>query len=189
MPLRPGEESLKSGGNWLVGDAYYDLTRNCKWFFRLQVQPAYKVDWEQSEFKRFLETGQRDIDVNDPEILRAREEHAKGNIRQRVCVITPPLTDYQRWVFPGYHFQAEAGQDLRVLDTSTTENPGLPDYDFIFIDDSATAIKLHYKSDDGTYIGRELLPDADPAEYRRYRDRALASSIPFLEYEKLIANR
>lgn len=186
MSLRPGEETLRSGGNWLVGDDYYNLTNGFKRsFFRLQVQSVYKVVWEQEEFRRFLETGERPVETDAVWEERMREERADGRVRQRVYVISPPLTDYQRWVFGGYHYYAEAGEDLRIIDLSRTENPGLPNYDFILLDDK-TVIKLHYEAD-GTYIGRELLPEADPMEYVRYKELAQPSSIPFLEYEELIA--
>lgn len=185
MPLRPGEESLRSGGNWLVGDDYYNLTNGFKdVFFRLQVQPVYTVGWEQEDFRRFLETGERATPTK-AQLDGIRQERSEGRISQRVYVISPPLTDYQRYVFISYHYFAEAGEDLRIIDLSRRDNPGLPDFDFILLDHE-TVIKLHYE-EDGTYIGRELLPDADPAEYIRYRELALANSIPFLEYEELIA--
>jgi hypothetical protein len=187
VPLRPGEESLRSGGNWLVGEDYYGLTRNYRdSFFRLQVHPVYKVGWETEEFQRFLETGVRSIDPNDPRLVKMRNRKENGRASQRVYVITPPLTDYQRFVFAYYHHSAEAGEDLRILDLSRTANPGLPDYDFILLD-AQTVIKLHYQAD-GTYLGRELLPEADPAGYMRYKEVAVAHSMPFLEYEKLISD-
>lgn len=52
--------------------------------------------------------------------------------------------------------------------------------------DDKTIIKLHYERRDGAQIGPELLPDADVSEYMKYRDLALSSSIPFLQYEKTI---
>lgn len=186
MSLRPGEESLRAGENWLVGDDYYKLTTGFKKsFFRLQVQPIYKVGWEQEDFQNFLKTGKIEIDPDDPELVKHRERRAAGRISQRVYVVTPPLTDYQRYVFGYYHHSVLAGEDLRVIDLSRRPNPGLPAYDFILLDEG-TVIKLHYE-EDGTYIGRELLPNADPAKYTRYKQIALENSIPFLEYEELIA--
>jgi hypothetical protein len=40
--------------------------------------------------------------------------------------------------------------------------------------------------EDGTYLGPELLVDADPAEYRAYRDAAVRDSTPFLAYEEAL---
>lgn len=187
MSLRPGEETLRSGGNWLVGDDYYNLVGNfTQSHFRLQVQPVYKVAWEQEEFKRFLETGERHVESDAAWEERKRKELEAGRVSQRVYIISPPLTDYQRWVFGAYHYYAKAGEDLRIIDLSRTENPGLPDYDFILLD-NATVVKLYYEEADGTYIGRELLPNAVPDEYVRYKELAVANSIPFLEYEEMIA--
>jgi len=112
-----------------------------------------------------------------------RESTAAGKRSQRVYVITRPLTDYQRYVFRYYHHLAEAGEDLRIIDTTDQAVPALPDYDFMLVDDS-TVIKLHYAADDGTYLGPELLVNADPEVHLAYKQVAIAASVPFLDYEK-----
>ncbi|GAA4535437.1 DUF6879 family protein [Amycolatopsis samaneae] len=183
MPLKPGEDGLRSGGNWLTGDAYYQLTNGYRTsFFRLQVQPVYGVPWEQEDFRRFLETGERTVDPGDPMFAKIEDRRRTGRIGRRVYAIRPPLTDYQRYVFVAYHAFAEAGEDLRIIDLARTPDPGLPGFDFILLDDE-TVLKLHYEPD-GRYLGRELLPEADLAEFRRYKELAGAYSMPFLEYEE-----
>jgi hypothetical protein len=173
-------------GNWLFREDYYKRGNTAKQIFRLQVYPVYKVPQERESFQRFLETGKRDIDPDDaPGLVRLRERIAAGSSISRVYVVEPPFTDYQRYVFTFYHHTCEAGEDLRVIDLSQQANPGLPNYDFMLIDNE-TVIRIHYNEDDGAIIGPELLPDADVSEYTRYRDLAMSNSVPFLEYEKTI---
>lgn len=172
-------------GNWLYRADYFRRSREGRHVFRLQVHPVYTVQQEQEEFQRFLREGTISIDKDDPGLVRMRERKAEGRIFSRVYVVEPPLTGYQRYAFVYYHYIAEAGEDLRIIDLSSQANPGLPDYDFMLID-GETVIKIHYEKADGAIIGAELLPDADIAEYTRYRDLAVSHSIPFLEYEKTI---
>lgn len=173
-------------GNFLFRDDYYKRGLAGKAVFRLQVYPVYKVPQEQENFQRFLETGRREIDPdNEPGLIKLRERIAKGQTVRRVYVVEPPFTDYQRYVFNYYHHTCKVGEDLRIIDLSRQPNPGLPDYDFLVIDDD-TVIRIHYEKDDGAIIGPELLPDADLSEYLRYRELAMSNSTPFLEYEKTI---
>ena len=170
---------------WLSREEYSALARGLHTsLFRLQVHPAYSVAAEEEEFRQFLETGTYDIDPDDPALTRMRETRAAGKLSQRVYLITSPLTDYQRYVFPYYHHMALAGEDLRIIDAATMPVPDLPDYDFMLIDDT-TVIKVHYDSD-GKWVGPELLAAADPADYVAYKEAALAGSVPFLDFEESI---
>lgn len=172
-------------GTALARDAYRDLIRAAQSsIFRLQVHPVYRVEAEQAEFLRFLDTGQYDVDPNDPVLISARERTAAGIRVQRVYVVSPPLTSYQRFVFIFYRHVAEAGEDLRVIDTTRTAHPGLPAYDFMLIDEQ-TVIKICYTSD-GAYLGPELLERASPQDYVAYRELALTRSVPFLKYLKTV---
>lgn len=109
---------------------------------------------------------------------------AAGAFMQRVRVVRPPLTDYQRrqfdWAYPG---NLQAGEDTRVLDGARADELGLPDWDFWFFDDEVV-LRLNYEAD-GTHIGHEILADADPHVFRRYRKAALNNAIAFWTYRAL----
>ena len=181
------EGTHEIGGNWLGRDDYLNRMRGYqKSLFRFQVHQVYGIPSEQPSFQEFLKTGVRKVDPNDPRLVSMRERTAAGRVSQRVQVVYPPISDYLRHAFVYFHYSARAGENLRILDTSKKSTGDLPDYDFVLLDDEVI-IKLHYAAEDGSVVGRELLPEADAGEYRRYRDYALANSIPFLEYEKLIA--
>ncbi|MFD9890647.1 DUF6879 family protein [Amycolatopsis sp. NPDC059027] len=177
--MRRGEEKLRSGDNWLTGDAWAAQWQNFKrsaW--RLETLPAYKVGPEEGGLERFLATGEAEPPTHWYEELR--EHAAAGRTVGRVHTLTPPLSDYLRWEFTAYPGSVDAGEDVRILDYSRTPNPGLPDQDFWLFDDEVVVL-MHYEAD-GTQVGRERLVDVDPAPYVRYKELAIQHSVPFLEY-------
>ncbi|MFD9593274.1 DUF6879 family protein [Kitasatospora sp. NPDC059973] len=94
-------------------------------------------------------------------LTRVRNYRATGRRIAQVHVLTRPLSDYLRYEFAAYAYNVEAGEDIRILDLTGKENPGLPD---------------------GTQIGRELLESPDIDQFRHWRDLAMSLSVPFTEY-------
>ena len=82
MPL--AEYPNAGRGNWLFREDYYRRSRAGRKIFRLQVYPVYKVEQEQQDFQKFLETGKREVDPNDPAIVEASERIKRGRAITRV---------------------------------------------------------------------------------------------------------
>ncbi|MBN1171070.1 MAG: hypothetical protein JXA67_02750 [Micromonosporaceae bacterium] len=149
--------------------------------FRLETLPVYAVREEEDEFRRFLAGEKPPKDSYYPWLDRVRRFRATGRIIQRVHVVTRPLSDYLRYEFEwAYAFNVKAGEDIRILDLTDRQNPGLPDEDFWMFDESSI-VRMMYRPD-GTQIGRELLTNPDIDLYIRYRDIALAHAVSFEEY-------
>lgn len=184
MPGEPaGSGQSLDGQGW---DRLWSEFSTCA--FRLETLPVYKVEDELAEFERFLRGEPPPPEVADNEWIDGiRAANAAGKVIQRVRVLTPPLGDYLRYEFEwGYAFTAPAGEDIRILDLSTVTNPGLPEQDFWFFDDSAVVL-MRYE-DDGTYLGATLLADPDLDKYRRYRQLAIQFSVPFQDYWRSTAD-
>jgi hypothetical protein len=97
-----------------------------------------------------------------------------------VHIVTRPLSDYLRFEFEYYYrHHVAVGEDIRILDLTDRDNPGLPDQDFWMFDES-TVVLMNYRAD-GTQINREL-HEGDLGPYRYWKRIAVAESIPFLEY-------
>ncbi|MGI5286034.1 DUF6879 family protein [Nonomuraea polychroma] len=166
----------------LEGDAWQEFFDTFKHSaFRLETRAVYTMPGERDTYQRFLNgeapTGGHAAEWTE----KVRNYRATGRTVGRVHVVTRPLSEYLRYEFAWwYRFNTAAGEDIRILDLTDKPNPGLPEYDFWMFDDSQI-VKMMYR-DDGTQIGRELLEDADPSEYIRYRDIAVSSSVPFAEY-------
>ncbi|MER8099628.1 DUF6879 family protein [Kitasatospora sp. NPDC094016] len=148
--------------------------------FRLETRSTYAMPGEDEEFQQFLATGELHIPADDPWLTRVRNFRASGRRIGRVHVLTRPLSDYLRYEFAAYAYNVEAGEDIRILDLTERENPGLPDQDF-WLFDGAKVVDMRYRSD-GTQIGRDLLEDPNLDQYRHWRDLALSLSVPFAEY-------
>ncbi|WP_371517498.1 DUF6879 family protein [Kitasatospora sp. NBC_01300] len=101
-----------------------------------------------------------------------------GAVR-RDHVITRPLTDYLRFEFAHYVHNVAAGEDIRILDLTGRENPGLPDQDFWMFDESRV-VPMNYRPD-GTQISREVF-DGDPIRFVEWKRLAVSESVPFSEY-------
>ncbi|GAA4529892.1 DUF6879 family protein [Amycolatopsis samaneae] len=177
--MRPGDEKLRSGDNWLTGDAWDAQWRSFeRSAWRLETLPVYRVGPETGKVERFLATGE--INRSSRWSTELRAHAAAGRTVGRVHAITPPLSDYLKYEFACYRENVEAGEEVRILDYSQTPNPGLPDRDFWMFDDEVIVL-MHY-AEDGTQLGRERLVDVDPAPYVRYKELAIQHSVPFLEY-------
>lgn len=179
--MRPGEEVLRSGGNWLVADSWRQRWQTFRESaFRLETLPEYVVAAERGLLDRFRAGEPMPAGYNSEWHERLRSYRRSGRIVQRVRVVTRPLTDYQRrqfaWAYPD---NVAAGEDIRVLDLTGGAGPELPAQDFWAFDDS-TVVLMHYQ--DGVQIGRELLVGVDPREYLDVKELALAHSVPFQDY-------
>jgi len=98
----------------------------------------------------------------------------------RVHVVEQPLTDYLRFQFEwGYELTVPVGEDVGIIDLSTTPNPGLPDEDFWLYDDYV--VRLLFNTD-GTLGGRELVEGQEAARYENYHRLAVDHATPFKNY-------
>lgn len=148
--------------------------------FRLETLPVYTMPEEDQEYQQFLDTGKLDVAEDDPWLVRIRRYRESGRTIGRVHVIRKPITDYLRFEFAFYAHSTRAGEDVRILDLTDKDNPGLPDQDF-WMFDSTHVVEMQYRAD-GTQIGRELLDNPDLAQYTHWRDLAASLSVPFADY-------
>ncbi|MFI1863391.1 DUF6879 family protein [Streptomyces jumonjinensis] len=148
--------------------------------FRLETLPVYSVEGEKEEFEEFLATGKLDLPEDDPWLLKVQAFHNSGRRIRRVHIVTRPLSDYLRYEFAAYRYNVAAGEDVRILDLTDRDNPGLPDQDFWMFDESRI-VSMNYRAD-GSQISRDLLENPDLRQYRQWRDLALSLATPFSEY-------
>ncbi|MFJ9028593.1 DUF6879 family protein [Streptomyces sp. NPDC102274] len=148
--------------------------------FRLETLPVYSVEGEEDEFETFRATGKLELPEDDPWLVKVRSFRDSGRRIRRVHVVTRPLSDYLRYEFAAYRYNVEAGEDVRILDLTDRENPGLPDQDF-WLFGSSEVVTMNYRSD-GTQVSRDLLEVPDLNQYRQWKELALSLSVPLSEY-------
>lgn len=153
--------------------------------FRLETLSSYGVASEDEELRGFLSTGELDIPDDDQWLRRVRGFRASGRWVGRVHALRQPLGDYLRYEFAVYGYTVRAGEDVRILDLDVHPDFGVPEHDFWLFDD-AQVVRMDYDSH-GRQLGRELLEDVDPAPYVAWKQRALALSVPFPEYQATLS--
>lgn len=180
--MQPVGETYETDVVQETATEYMDLMAFKRTSFRFQSQQHCRVD-ERDEvaFEAFKKTGVLEVADADHRLTRQRAQLSGGRALQRVQVVVPPVSEYLRYSFAYFDHFTRAGEDVRILDASKTSLEGLPDYDFVLIDDEVV-IKIVHSRQDGSVIGRELMTNADVARFRDYRDRALAAAVSFAEY-------
>lgn len=159
-------------------DTYFTQT-----LFRLETLDQYEVASDGNDFARYL-AGEPEPtpERKQPWLHHLRQEAESGLYRHRVHVVHGPLTDYLRYECEwGYAYNAQAGEDIRILDTAERQKPDdLIDYDFWLID-NIRVLRMHY-GPFGEFLGAEVAPDDELPQYIAAREAAWNAAVPFTEY-------
>lgn len=149
--------------------------------FRLELLPAYSVDSDGADYQRWV-AGEPEPtwERKNPWLAELREDTAAGRLHSRVKVMSTQPTDYERYAAEwGYELNAQAGEDIGILDLATRRLPeeleGLHDF---WIFDSATVLVMHYDHD-GRLLGGELAPPCELPRYLAAQNAAQAAAEPF----------
>jgi hypothetical protein len=177
-------QRLKGGALVLLaGEEFAEVFRSFESSaFRMETLDFYDVEEERQGHYAFL--ARQDIPAawTEPNPWVSAMIDG-GKTLQRVHIVGSPLTNYLRfelgWAYPAHLL---AGEDIRILDLANAEVPGLPDHDFLLLDD-ARVYRMHYTGDRQFAGAEPLEPEALPL-YQGYRDVALKHAIPFEEYWK-----
>ncbi|MCD0448409.1 hypothetical protein LO762_04240 [Actinocorallia sp. API 0066] len=157
---------------------YFGTFKRYAW--RLELHPVYTMPHEEEALAQFREGYRLPEDYVSGWAKKVSSYVASGRSIGRVHIVRQPLSEYLQFEFDYYRGHARAGEDIRILDLTGKDDPGLPDHDFYLFDDEAV-VRMLYRPD-GTQIGRELVENPDIESYLRYRDIALDGAIPFREY-------
>ena len=155
--------------------------------FRLETLQHYSAPDEADAFARFRAGKDPGIDLSWWTGL-ARAHTAVGRTMSRVRVIIEPPSDYTRFALLAYPVMAAAGDDIQIIAASPGTWPdGVPREDFWIFDDDVWVMNY---DNNGPFVSAELLEDRQgTADHLRWRDAALAQSIPVAQYVALAARR
>ncbi|MGH3620457.1 MAG: DUF6879 family protein [Sciscionella sp.] len=111
-----------------------------------------------------------------------RAHRAAGQVRQRVHVVTEPVSDYMAYELAWeYGLHVPAGEDIRIIPVTDTWPRDIPVRDF-WLFDSRYLCELRY-DDSGVWLGVESTTDpAAVAEACFIRDAALHHALPWRDY-------
>jgi hypothetical protein len=150
--------------------------------FRLELLGRYFAANEAEPFRRFLAGEPQDPEWREPWKRLVRDAARDGKRMARVHVVGEPLTDYLRFELTcAYPANVEAGEDVRILQSSQWAPLTLPQDDFWLFDDREAAFLIY--DADGNFQGAETTSDpAVIADYREARDLAMRHSVPLADY-------
>lgn len=152
--------------------------------FRLELQPAYRVDHESGLFARFM-AGDRTPPLDDQASLdwfaKVRRHVAAGKRFERVRVFEDPPTDYQRWLRWVSRWNVEAGEHQRYMTRRKAYDVGLlpaaGDEDWWLFDSARLAVMRF--GPDGRKVSSELVTDPERVvQACMWRDLAVHHSAP-----------
>ncbi|MFC5182793.1 DUF6879 family protein [Actinomadura harenae] len=90
---------------------------------------------------------------------RVRAGVAEGKVYRRICVVSEPLSAYQRWCYEATNgLKVEAGEDLRWVPRNLTSRMVMPGNDFWLLDGEAVLFNVF----DGSDLRAEIQYHADP---------------------------
>ncbi|MEV6729361.1 DUF6879 family protein [Streptomyces sp. NPDC051364] len=161
-----------------LGELFETFTREA---FRLETLDDYSKSGNVDAYRAFLAGEPQPADYNEAWVSELRSHTSKGKRVYRVHILSRPLTPYLRFELGwGYRKNATGGEEFFILDTTEQPNPleGVPDF---WLTDSRTPGVMNY-SEDGAFLGAEILPDERAVEFTAYRDTALAHAVPFPEW-------
>ncbi|MGW3227487.1 DUF6879 family protein [Kitasatospora sp. NPDC001095] len=162
-----------------LGDWFSAFEREA---FRLETLDDYSQSGGVDAYRAFLAGEEQPDDYRNAGWVGTVAAAAKAGKRMyRVHILSRPLTDYLRFELAwGYHRNMAAGEEFFILDTTGRENP-LPEAPDFWLFDDETAVSMAY-DENGKYLGAEFLEGSRAADFKAYRDTAMAHAVPFSEW-------
>ena len=152
-----------------------------KSLFRLEVLDFYEPDNE--EFQRYLrgDSGPN-MERKQAWLDYIATEVNAGHPMRRVHIVRSPLNEYLQFACEwGYTHNAQAGEQIRILDLANKPaNEAIVFEDFWIIDDKIVLV-MHY-DDNGVFVKGEVLPEEEASRYYLAQDAAWADGEPFSQY-------
>ncbi|MFF1698514.1 DUF6879 family protein [Streptomyces sp. NPDC058257] len=150
--------------------------------FRLETLADYSRSGNTDAYQEFAEGRDKPADYNADWLTEVRDYVDSGRRLYRVHVLTRPLTSYLRFELGwGYATNATAGEEFFILDVTGRANPLPGDIGDFWLFDSTTPATMRYDPD-GRFLGADVLPDDQSAEFVSCRDTALAHAVPFADW-------
>ncbi|MFE7116736.1 DUF6879 family protein [Streptomyces sp. NPDC057654] len=147
--------------------------------FRLETRDDYSKSGGVAAYKAFLAGEPQPEEQKSAEwVTTVRDAVRAGRRMYRVHILSRPLSDYLRFELAwGYQRNQAAGEEFFILDTTEQENPleGVPDF---WAFDERSIVPMRY-SDDGAFLGAEVLKGSQAAKWMEYRDVAMSHAVPF----------
>jgi hypothetical protein len=149
---------------------------------RVELQPVYDVASDGDDLKRWLR-GEPvpEVSINSGWTGVLHADMIAGRPWRKVHIIADgrPLTEYERFMFEWYFTRnAEAGEEIRILETESPVEQGLPDW---YVLPDRRVVVCWY--DAGYFVGAEIVQRSIATKpYRAMADLAWHHATPWDEW-------
>lgn len=109
----------------------------------VEMRDMYGTQAEIGPFAKWVAGEPDDLKWLDGWCETLRRGTAKGKVFRRVCVVSEPLSDYQRWTHSLTSPLVEAGEDIRWVPRRLVSSIPVPGNDFYLIDEHKVVF-MHY---------------------------------------------
>jgi hypothetical protein len=101
----------------------------------LEMRDSYGTAVEIPHLRKWEAGEPDDTDWLQPWFDLVRAGKRAGKVFRRACVVSEPISDYQKWAFKDTHLFVEAGEDIRWVPRKRVSTVALPGNDFWLFDD------------------------------------------------------
>lgn len=152
----------------------------------LEMRDSYGVEKEASDFNRWKETGEKDLDPASGYwaewVNLIRRVVARGVVVRRARIVSEPVSPYIRFEHLGTQVNILAGEQVRWLPRRRASNIALPGNDFWLIDDRL--IRWNHFTGSGASAEHEISEDPEAARLCSTAFEAVwEAAIPHDEYK------
>jgi len=138
----------------------------------LELRDGYAVPDEADDYRRWRETGERDVDPASPYwapwVGMVQAAVDRGVTMRRVRVVSEPVSDYIRYEHAGTDVNVLAGEDVRWLPRDQAVGLLLPVVDGWIFD--GEQLLLNHFDGEGRWAARPMELRTEPALVRAYAD-------------------
>ncbi|MFF6835990.1 DUF6879 family protein [Streptomyces sp. NPDC012438] len=154
----------------------------------LELRDFYAVADEADDYRRWRETGERDVDPTSaywaPWVAMVRAATARGVVVRRIRIVSEPVSDYIKYEHAGTTVNAAAGEEVRWLPRHQTVGLLLPAVDGWLFDDKR--LLLNHFTGEGQWAAVPMELRMEPDFVKAYADATEAvweRAVPHAEYK------
>lgn len=148
----------------------------------LETRDSYGTQAEIPHLAKWMAGESDDLQWLRPWCDQMREATGAGKAVRRACVVSEPLSDYQRWSHSLMHLHTEAGEDIRWTPRRLVSAIAFPGNDFWLFDEEIAVFTIFAGS--GLIVERQRWTDPDVIRLCKSAFEAVWKlSIPHDEYK------
>ncbi|MFJ7128462.1 DUF6879 family protein [Streptomyces sp. NPDC098101] len=154
----------------------------------LELRDVYAVPDEADDYRRWRETGERDVDPASaywaPWVETVGAATARGVAVRRVRIVSEPVSDYIRYEHAGTAVNVAAGEEVRWLPRDQAVGLLLPVEDGWLFDEER--LLLNHFTGNGEWAAVPMELRTEPDLVRSYADAVAAvweRAVPHAEYK------